>query len=50
MVRLFLTAATMWFVFLIGGMIAEHQSFQESLKPATVIALLILCVPFLPRM
>lgn len=50
MVRLFLTAATMWLGLMGYGMIAEHKSFHDSLGPATIISALILFAPFFPRM
>ncbi len=47
MVRLFLTAATMWLGLMGYGLIGKHQSFHDSLGPATIIALLILISPFI---
>ena len=47
MVRLFLTAATAWLGLMGYGMIGQHQSFHDSLGPATILSLLILFTPFI---
>jgi hypothetical protein len=49
MVRVFIFAATLWVFFMGYGLIAEHQSFWQTLKGASIIGGLVLIVPFLPR-